>query len=154
MPTSTFRRSTWCLIGLNRFVDTEPSNSILPRDRNKHTKQTSSTVGTPPNKISTTCHKQSHSSVASSASKSKSSISKPSLRIGRTALPPAKSSLLVVIWLPPRAPGYMRRLNSWDPKTPVMESILTLWSQTSEHYSTIPKMQRTTRQYTVAPRSW
>ena len=152
MPTSTFRRSTWCLIGPNRLVDMEPCNSILLRDMNKHIKRTSRTVGTPPITISTTCHKPSLFSVASCASKSESTISKPSLSIGRRALPPGKSSHRVLIWLPPRARSHMQRVNSWDPKTAVIESILTLWSKTSEHYSTIHKTQRTAWQYTVARR--
>jgi len=40
-------------------------------------------------------------SIAFSALKSESSISKPSLSVARTALQPAKSSLPVLIWLPP-----------------------------------------------------
>jgi hypothetical protein len=32
----------------------------------------------------------------------------------------------VLIWLPPRAPRYMWGPYSWDPKTALMESILTL----------------------------
>ena len=58
--------------------------------------------------------------------------------------------LLALIWLPPWAPRHMRSQNSWDPKTAVMESILMLWSKTSEHYSTIPKTQHTVWQYTTA----
>jgi len=139
----TFQLSTWCLIGLNRFLDMEPCNSIVPRDTNKHMKQTSMTFGTPPIKISTTCHKWSPCSVAFSASKSESSISKLSLSFGSIMLPPAKSSLLVLIWLPPYAPSHMRSPNSCRPKTTVMESILTLWTKTSEHYSTIHRMERT-----------
>ena len=49
--------STWYLIRSNRFVDTEPSNSFLPREMNKHIKWTSRMAGTPPITISTTCHK-------------------------------------------------------------------------------------------------
>jgi len=30
MPTSTFRSSSWCLFGSNRFVDTKPCNSVRP----------------------------------------------------------------------------------------------------------------------------
>jgi len=63
MPISTFRRCTWCLIGSNRFIDTESCNSILMRDMNNHTKCTSRTVGTPPITLSTTCHKYSPFSV-------------------------------------------------------------------------------------------
>ena len=64
MPTSAFRRSTGCLIGSNRFDDMEPCNSILLTHMNKHIKQTSRTVGTPPITISTTCHKYSPFSIA------------------------------------------------------------------------------------------
>ena len=110
---------------------------------NKHMKRLSRTVGTPPITISTTCGKKTPFSVVFSASKSESSISKPSLSVGRTALPPAKSSL-------PVPPSHMRSPNSWGPKTAVMGSILTLRSETSEHYSTIHKTQRTTWQYTAA----
>jgi hypothetical protein len=63
---------------------------------------------------------------AFSASKSESSISKPMLSIRRTALPPAKSSLPVLIWLLPWARSHMRSPNSFGPKTTVMESILML----------------------------
>ena len=101
MPTSTIRISTGSLIGLNRFVDMEPCNWFLPRDMNKHIKWTSGTVGTLPIIILTTCHKKSHFSVPSSALKSESSISKPSLSVGRAALRLAKSSLPV---LPPLSP--------------------------------------------------
>jgi len=117
---------------------------------NKHDKPTSRMVGTSPFTISTTCHKQSHFSVAFSASKLESSISKPSLSIGRTTLPPAKSFLPVLIWLSPWAPSHIQSPTSWDPKTAVMESILMLWSKTSEHYSTIRKTQSAMWQHTAA----
>ena len=110
-------------------------------------------VGMPPITISTTCHKSSPFSVAFSASISESSISNPSLSVGRAALPPAKSSLPVLICLPLCAPSYIRSPNSWGSKPGVMESILTLCFKTSEHYLTIRKTQRTARQYTVACRS-
>jgi len=58
-------------------------------------------VATPSITISTTCHKQSPFRVAFSASKFESSISKPTLSIGRTALLPAMSSLPVLTGLPP-----------------------------------------------------
>jgi len=48
----------------------------------------------------------------------------------------------------------MRSPNSWDPKTAVMEGILTLWSKTSEHYNTIRKMECTAWQYSEACGSW
>jgi len=150
MPSSTFRRSTCCLIGSNRFVDTEHGNSILPKDKHKHIKRTSRTVGTPPITISTPRHKWSPICVAFYASKWESSITKPSLGVGRTVLLPAKSSLPLLIRLPPRAPSHMRSLNSWDPKTNMVECILTLWSKTSEHYSTIRKAQCTAWHYSAA----
>ena len=62
--------------------------------------------------------------LASSASKSESSISKPSLSIGRTALPHALSSIPVLIWLPPLSPQsyakpeFMRTQNCHDGKHP------------------------------------
>ena len=65
-------------------------------------------------------------SIAFSASKSESSISKPSSSVERSVLPPAKSSLPVLIWLPPGAPSHLQSPNSWYPKTAMMESILTL----------------------------
>jgi len=83
-------------------------------------------------------------------SKSESSISKPSPGIGRIAQPPSKSSLLVRIWLPPWAPSHMWSPNWSDPKTAMMESMLTLQSKTSEHYSTKLKMQCSVWQYTMA----
>jgi len=150
MPTSTFRRSTYCLTGSNRFVDAEPCNSILPRDMNKHIKRTSRTVGTPQITISATFCKESPFSVAFSASGSENLNYKPSHSVEITALPPAKCSLAVLIWLPPWAPSHIGSTNSWDPKTAMMESILTQWSKTSEHCLTIRKMQRTAWQYTTA----
>jgi len=50
-------RSTSCFIGSKKFVDTEPGNSILPRDMNKQIKRTLWTVGTPPITISMTFRK-------------------------------------------------------------------------------------------------
>jgi hypothetical protein len=44
----------------------------------------------------------------------------------RTTLPPAKSSLPMLIGLPPWAPSHMPSPKSWGHKTAVMESILTL----------------------------
>jgi hypothetical protein len=90
------------------------------------------------------------SSVAFSASNSESSISKPSLSVERTALPPAKSSLAALTWLTSWAPSHMWSLNSWYPKTTVMESILMLRSQTFVHYWTIHKMECTTSQSSTA----
>ena len=150
MPNSTFRRSVCCLIRPDRLVDMEPRNSILSRDMNTHIKPTSRMVETPPITISTTYHKYSVFNIVSSASGSESSIAKPTLSVRRTALRTAKSSLLVLTWLPPLAPCPMWSPNSWDPKTAVMESILTLWSKASQHYSTILKTQCTARQYSVA----
>jgi len=86
--------------------------------------------------------------------KLESSISKPSLGIGRTALQPAKCSLPVLLWLPPWAPSHMPSPNSWDLKTAVMECILMLWLKTSAHYSRIWKTQCTTGQYTAAQGSF
>jgi hypothetical protein len=120
MPTSTFQRSTNYVIGPNSFVVTEPCNRILPMAMKKHIKRTSRTVGTPRITISTTCLKQSPFSVISSAAKSERSITKALLSVVRTALPPAKFSLPVMIWLPPGASSHMGRLNSWDPKTAVV----------------------------------
>ena len=117
---------------------------------NQHIQRTSRTFGTPPITISTSCRKESPFSVAFCASKPGNSISMPSLRVGSTALPPAKSSLLDLIRLPPWAPSHMRSLDWWDPKTAVMGSILTLWSKASEHHLTIPKTQCTAWQYTMA----
>jgi len=53
-------------------------------------------------------------------------MSMPSLSVEKTGLPPAKSSLPVLIWLPPGAPSHLQSPTSWDPKTAVMESILML----------------------------
>jgi hypothetical protein len=53
------------------------------------------------NAFITQCREQSPFSVAFSAGTSESSISRPFHSVGRTALPPAKSSLPVLIWLPP-----------------------------------------------------
>jgi len=64
-------------------------------------------------------------------------MSKPLLSVGRTVLPPAMFSLLVLFGLPPWAPMHMHTPNSRDPKTAMMDSILTLWSRTWEYYSTI-----------------
>jgi len=61
-----------------------------------------------------------------------------------------KSSLPVLIWLHPWATSHMRSMNSWDPKNAVMQSILTLWSKTSEHYSTMHKAKLTAWQNTPA----
>jgi hypothetical protein len=61
---------------------------------NKHIKRTSLTVGMPPITISTTCGKESPFSVTSSASKSESFMSKPSLSVRRTALPAAGCKVL------------------------------------------------------------
>jgi len=149
MLTSTFRRSTWIVIWSIIFVNMEPCNSILPYDMNQYIYQTSRMVGTRPIGISTTCRKYAALSIAFSASKTENSISKPTLSIGRTVLPLAKSSLLVLIWLPPWASSQMQSPNSLDPKTAVMESILTLWWKTSENYLTTGKMQCTAWQYTA-----
>ena len=54
---------------------------------------------------------------------------------------------------PPWPPSHMRSPNSWGPKSAVMASNLTLWSKTSEHHSTICKMQGTAWQYTAVRRS-
>jgi len=121
---------------------------------NKHIKWTSRVVATPPITISTTCRKISPFNIAFSASKAESSISKLLLSIGRSALPPAKSNIMVLIWLPPWAPCHMRSPNYRDPKAAVRETILMLWSQTADHYSTISKTQLTVWQYTAARRSW
>jgi len=115
-----------------------------------HIKQSSRVVGTPPIAISTTCHQKSPFCITFAASKSESSISKPSLSVGRTALLPAKSSLPGLIRLPPWAPTHMRSPNSWNPKTAMMDRILMLWSKTSEHYSTIRMSQCTKLQYAAA----
>jgi len=77
MPTSTFGRSTQCLTRLNRFVDTEGCNSILPRNLNMHIKWISRTVGTPPITISTTSCKSSPVSITFPASKSQCSNNNP-----------------------------------------------------------------------------
>jgi len=76
----------------------------------QHITQTSRTVATPPLTMSTTCPKWSPVSVTISALKWESSISKPMLIVRRAALPPAMSSLLVLIWLPRWAPSHM-----WSP---------------------------------------
>jgi len=143
MPTWTCWRSTWCLIGSNRLVDMEPCNCSLPRDMNKHIYWTSRTVGMPPITISTTCHKKSPIRIAFLASEWERSICKPSHCVGRTVLTPAKCARPALSWLHPWSPSHMRSPNSWDLKTTVMESILTLWSRTSEHYSTLWKTQHT-----------
>jgi hypothetical protein len=153
MPTWTVRRSTWIRIGSNKFLSMEPSNSILPRDMNMHIQWTSRTVGKPPVTISTMYHKYSPFSVEFLPSKSDSSISKPPPSIGRPALPHTQSSLPVVIWPPPWAPSHMQSTNSLNPKTAVMECIVTHWSKSSEHYLTICKLQCTTQQYPAAHRS-
>jgi len=120
-------------------------------ERFKHTHQpTSRMIGTPPITIPTTCWKYSSLSVAFCASKSESSISKPSLSIRRTALLPAQCSPPVFICQLPWALSHMRNPNSKDPKAAQIEIILTLWSKTSEHYSTLCKMQYTMWQYTMA----
>jgi len=150
MATSPFWRSTWCLIKSDRFVGTQPCNSILLRDIKMNIKRTLRTVGTRPITISATCCKKSPFSVTFSTSKSEYSISNPSLSVGKTALPPARSSHLILIWLPPSAPSYMRSPYSWDPKTAMMESILILCWSTSEYNSTIRQMQRTAWQYSTA----
>ena len=75
------------------------------------------------------------------------STSTPSVSIGRIGLPPAKSSLPVLI--SPSALSHIWSPNLWHPKTTMMESILMLWSKTSEHYSTIGKKECTTWQYTA-----
>jgi len=150
MPTSSFWRSTWCLIGWNRFVDREPRNNILPSDMNKNIKWTLRMVGTPLNTISTTCYKDSSVGVIFSASKSESSICKPSLSVGRTALQPAQSSFLMLIRLPPWAPSHVQDLKLWDLTTTVKEGILTRWSKTSEYYSIIHNTQHTAWQYSSA----
>jgi len=148
--TSTFPGSTWCLVGSNRFGDMQPCNSILPGVINMGIKQTSTTIGTRPITISATCHKYSPFSVTFSASKSESSISKPSLSFKRMVLRPAKSSLLLLILLPTWARSQMWSPNSCELKTAMMASILTLWSMTFEYYSTICKTQYTTCHYTLA----
>jgi len=130
----------------------EPCNSILPRDMNKHIKRTSRTVGTPPIPISTTCYKYSPVRVAFSPSTLESSICTPSLSVRSTAPAPAKSSLLLLIRLPPFAPSHLRSPNSSDPITAMMDSILPLWLKTSEHCSTIHKKQPTACQYSMACR--
>jgi len=128
---------------VNRFIDTEPCNCLLPRYMIKHTKQISRTVGIPPITISTIYCKKFPFSVAFSTSKSVGSISKPSLSVGRTTLQPSKPSLPALIWLPPGAPSYMHSLNSCDLKTTLVETILTGLSSTSEHNLTILQMQHT-----------
>jgi len=150
MGTSNFWRSTWWLIGSNRFVDKEPCRCISPRAMTKRINRTSRTVGMPSITISTTCCNQSHFSVAFSHSTSESSISQYSGCIGRTALPPANSSFPVPMWLDPWAPSHMRSPNSWDHPTAVMELLLMLWSKTLEYYSRFRKTQSTVRQYTMA----
>jgi len=145
MLTWTFRRSIWWLIGLTRFVDTEPCNSILLRGMVKNIKRTSRTVGAPPITISTTWDKSSPFSIAFSASKSESSISKPLPSFGITVLPPARFAQPVLIWLPPWAPCYTQSPNLCYPETAVMENILSLWTKTSEYALTIRKTQCTVR---------
>jgi len=153
MTTSTFQRSTWWRIGLNRFVNTEPCHRILLRDMNMPIKCTARIVGSPPITISKTCDGWWPFSIASSASKSECSISKPWLRVGRLSQPDAKSSLPVRIRLPLWDPPRMWSPNSWDPTTAIMESILTLYSTSSEHYFTIRKTQCTAWQYAAENRS-
>jgi len=143
MPTSTFWGCTWCLIGLKRFIDTEPCHSILLRDLHKHIKWTSRTVGTRPITISSTCHKWSHFSIVFSRSISVSFISQHLLRVGRTVPPPAQSTLPALIWQPPWASSHNQSPNSWDPKTTAIESILTQRGKNSDHYSTICRTQCT-----------
>jgi len=106
----------------------------------------------PPITISTTCHESSPFSVTFSASKSESSISKPSLSVGRTVLPLIHSSRSVLICLLPWAPSHMWSPKLWDHKTAGMECILKLWAKTSEHYSTIYKSPHTAWQYAAACR--
>jgi hypothetical protein len=65
-----FWRSTGYLIGSNRFLVTDPCNSMLPTDMNKHIQRTSRTVETPPIPISTMCRRQSPFNVTFSALKS------------------------------------------------------------------------------------
>jgi len=113
----------------------------------KHIKPTSRTVGTPPITMSTTCNKTSSFSVAFSALKSERSISKPSLSVVRTALQPANSSLPVIVWLPAWTLSNRWSPTSSDTKTALMESILTLCSNTSEHYLTIRTRRRTACQF-------
>jgi len=45
---------------------------------------------------------------------------------------------------------YMWSPDSWDSTASVMESILTVWSKTSQHYLTILKIQYTAWQYTMS----
>lgn len=71
-----------------------------------------------------------------------------------SALLLAMISLLLSIGLPPGAYSTMRSPTSSDPLTPVMECILTIWSQTSECLLTIWKTNQTGWQYTSARRSW
>jgi len=133
MTTSTFRWFTWCFIRSNRLVDTAHCNSMLPRDMHKHIKWTSRMDWTPPIAIPTDSRNESPFSMTFTAPDSKCTMSKFSLSIGRTALPPAKSSFPLPIRLPSCALHHMRNLNSWVPKTAMKETIMTLRSRTSEH---------------------
>jgi len=137
MSTSTFRRTSWCLIGLIWFHDTESWNSILPRDLNNCIKRTSRTIGMPSITITTTCHKWSPFNVAFSASKSESSISKPSLSFRTTVLPAAKCCFPVVIWLPHCPPVICEAWIHGTPKPP--------WWKASWCYN--PRLQSITQQY-------
>ena len=150
MLNSTIPISTWCLIGSNWFIEMESCNRILTRVMNKHIKWTSRTVGKPPITMSTPCHKKSPFSVAFSASKPESSISKPSLSIGRTALRLQSPPFWCWSGCPPRARSYIRSIKAWHPETAVLEGILTVWSNTLEHYLAIRKIQCTAWQYTAA----
>jgi len=82
MPTWPIGRSTWWLVGSNRFLYTEPCNSFLSQDMNKNIKQTSRTVGTPPIPISTTCRKQLPFSVTFSASNQYAQSPSPQSALG------------------------------------------------------------------------
>jgi len=150
MLTLTFWWSSRCLIGSNRFCHTERWDSILSSDKNNYIQHTSRTAVTPAIKISTTCQRLSTSSVAFSGSTSESSMSKPSFGGRWITLPPAKSSLPGLIWLPHSSQSHIPHPNSWDPQTSIKENILMLYSKISEYYSTLGKSQCTTWQYRMA----
>jgi hypothetical protein len=98
----------------------------------------------PPFTISATCPKWSPGSVA---------IPQRVLMVGRVSLPHAMSSLPVQIWLPQWAPSHMWNPNSRDLKTSMMGNIRTLWSESSDLYSTMCKMHHTACRYTMGARS-